>query len=508
MRVFTFNKPLTIGTVYSVAEGVVSVTIKNDVKKRIGIRHKNIHTTTNKKIVYGINTGFGPMVHHYIAPPDQSTLQYNLIRSHACGVGPHLPPLFVRAIILARLNSLLQGYSGVSLDAVTGLENLLKSDVIPRIPQHGSVGASGDLIQLAHIALCLIGEGDVVVRDTYKLTKSQLRKKNILAISLHGRDGLALINGTSAMTGIGAVVLAEARLLLANSIKITALLYEVFTVNSEHIHPTVALARPHPGQTYIASELRLLLKTSKNVKAHSAKTLEGTADTTTQKSPQEIYSLRCVPQILGPIHDTITNAISVIEIELNSATDNPLFDQVEGPIHNGNFHGDYVSHEMDKVRIALTKTSMLLERQLNLLVNPNVNHILPPYVNRNRPGLDLALQAVQFIATSITAENQTLAHPIVTHSIPTNNDNQDIVSMGCNSALLTDRVLQNTFRVQATVALALIEAIDIQKTIITPPLRAFYTELRSVVAPLLKDRPLTNDLEKIITVLKTKHFTR
>jgi histidine ammonia-lyase len=442
------------------------------------------------------------MVKHYIPPHEQNELQYNLIRSHACGVEGHLSPQFVRAILLARLNSLLQGYSGVSSEILAGIEVMIESDIIPRVPRHGSVGASGDLIQLAHIALSLIGEGEVVVNGRYQSTKSYLKKRKINPVTLKGRDGLALINGTSAMTGIAALVLAEGKLLLSNSIKLSALLYELFSVNSEHINPIVGESRPHPGQKYIADELRLILKDSQNVLKYSGVTKNQTTGEAVSKSLQEIYSLRCIPQILGPIHDTIFNAINVVEVELNSATDNPLFDENEGIIHSGNFHGDYVSHEMDKVRIALTKLSILHERQLNLLVNPAVNHILPPYVNRNRPGLNLALQAVQFIATSTTAENQTLATPIVIHSIPTNNDNQDIVSMGCNSALLTDKVLQNTFQVQAALSLTIIEALDIKKVKLTTPLKEFYHTLRSEVSPISKDRPLTKDLERIVTVLK------
>ncbi len=500
---FTFSREVTIGDVYTVAHGA-TVAVSTQKKKEISKLQAELLHLSSQQTVYGINTGFGPMIDRSIASSDYSQLQYNLIRSHACGIGEPLPREMVRAVMFARLSSLLQGYSRISPDAITALESFLNQNITPVVPRHGSVGASGDLVQLAHVALGLIGEGTVVTPTGNKPTARTLRTHHISPLVLTGRDGLGLINGTSAMTGISALTLVDARQLLKNSIMCCALLYELFAVNTEHIHPIVSAARPHTGQTFVADSLRALLSTSKNARRHIDHTATDTSGAFASKKTQEIYSLRCVPQILGPIYETIENAVRVTEIELNAATDNPLFTSDEGAIHNGNFHGDYIAHEMDKVRIALTKLSMLMERQINVLVNPKVNGLLPPYLNRNTPGLDLALQAVQFVATSTTAENQTLAHPIVTHSIPTNNDNQDIVSMGCNSALLTQTVVENTFQVQSVLCVCLLEALDIQHTALTPKLGTFYTTLRESFPPLISDRPLTGDLERVILTLKSQ----
>ena len=486
MPVLRLEQPLTVDIVAAAVRNHHTAVISPTIRDTVPRLHKAMLKKSASEKVYGINTGFGPMVTENIPPANQQQLQYNLIRSHACGVGSPLPPDLVRAIILTRLNTLHQNYSAVSLEALTALQVFFNSGFIPYIPKHGSVGASGDLIQLAHIALCLIGEGHLVDDlGTLKKTSQILKKHTILPLALTGRDGLALINGTGAMTGIAAIVLADSKKLIENCITLSAMLYTIFSVNTEHIDPLVALVRPHHGQKHVAEKLRSLIKYS-------------SVNTT---SLQAVYSLRCVPQILGPIFETLENAIKITNIELNSVTDNPLFGLENNVVHNGNFHGDYIAHEMDKVRIGLTKASILMERQLNFLVNPKLNGILPPYVNRNTPGIDLALQAVQFVATSTTAENQTLSHPLVTHSIPTNNDNQDVVSMGCNSALLTNQVLQNCFTVQATLALTVLEAIDVANVTLPPTLRAFYKKLRACSKPLTSDRPLYEDLSRIAATL-------
>ena len=501
----TLNLPVSLPVFWDIIYRKPELVIPKATYNSLAEAHTQLQTLADNQVVYGYSTGFGPLANTYVAPAARQQLQYNLIRSHACGTGQPLAPVLVRAMMAARLVSLLQGYSAVTPPVIRQLTTFLNHDLIPLVPRHGSVGASGDLIQLAHIAQTLIGEGVLCDPASSELTDTAaiLQQLNLSPLTLQGRDGLALINGTSAMTGVAAVVLHEARQLFQNTLYTTALLYETLSVNTENIHPLVGTVRAHPGQQHVADILRNLLTESSSISARDHTHPHSTSDATTPTTaPQDIYSLRCVPQILGPIYDTLQHAEHVVETELQAVTDNPLFSAADGCIHNGNFHGDYVAHEMDKVRIAITKLSVLLERQLNLLLNPALNHRFPPYLNRNTPGLDLALQAVQFVATSTVAENQTLATPIVTHSIPTNNDNQDVVSMGCNSALLTRDVITNSFEVHAALSMAVVEAVDLAGVTPAPAIQPFYTDLQTAMPALDTDRSLRTDLAHLVTVLQ------
>jgi histidine ammonia-lyase len=308
------------------------------------------------------------------------------------------------------------------------------------------------------------------------------------------------------MTGIAAINNINAHKLIETAITHTAILYEIVEAHVECIEDIVFEVRPHPGQKHVIQKLQGLLSSSTRVHKRTnyptPDAIEHTAEL--QSIPQEIYSLRCAPQILGPIYDTIMGAEKIIDIELNAITDNPLISASGGTFHNGNFHGDYISLEMDKCRIAITKLSLLLERQLSFLLNPKQNGILPPFSNGGTVGLNLGLQAAQFVATSTAAENQTLATPISTHTISTNNDNQDIVSMGTNSSLLTSRVIDNTFQIQsilcATVAQS-IEVLAIQNQI-PDSLQTHYTQVRNIFPFISDDINFSRKMEALCTHLK------
>lgn len=442
----------------------VSIEIGKEVLSGVVASKAYLDAVSAKEIIYGVNTGFGPLARTYISPSKQRELQYNLIRSHAVGQGAPLDQHFVRVMMLLRLHTLAQGFSGVSPEILYGLKNFIEKGITPVVFEHGSVGASGDLVQLAHIALALIGEGEVFMDGKRVKTSVAFKKHNLKPVTLSGRDGLALINGTTAMTAIAAINIIEGEHLTSLSLTSAALLLEIAGANIESIHPFVSKMRPHKGQAAVAKRMSDLLKGSrliKNKKQHVLPEI-GSEDTSPLGNVvQEVYSLRCAPQILGPILDTLASAKEVVETELNSVTDNPIISSQHGILHSGNFHGDYVALEMDKLKIAVTKLSLLLDRQIAFLCNPRLNGILPPFVTAGTPGLDLGLQGLQFVATSTAAENQTLSMPMSIHTIPTNNDNQDVVSMGTNAALLTSRVILNTYQIQAILCAALVQAIDL-----------------------------------------------
>lgn len=484
----------------------IKITYEKNAQQRVQKSYDFINHIPEKQIVYGINTGFGPMADTYIGPTMQQQLQYNLIRSHACGLGTPLTRKEIRTIMLIRLHTLAQGYSGVQQSVIAALAKLLEHDITPIIPEHGSVGASGDLVQLAHIALGVIGEGKCYFKGKIIDTATALNQCGITPPTLTGRDGLAFINGTAAMTGVAALNILLSERILSRTLQNTALIYQIARVNQESISTAVGDVRPHKGQVYALEVLRSYLEGTSLLKDKTATPPSDTSSTTSSltKTPQEIYSLRCVPQIVGPIIDTVRNSKEVVLTEINSVTDNPIIypDKV---IHNGNFHGDYVALEMDKCRIAITKLSILLERQLNFLVNPKQNKLLPPFVNRGTIGLDLSVQATQFVATSTTAENQTLATPIYTHSITTNNDNQDVVSMGTNSALLTQKVLTNTLQILAITIHATVQAVDVLKIqdTLSALTKDLYDNIRKVAPPLETDRQLEPEISALVTYIET-----
>lgn len=442
------------------------------------------------KVIYGINTGFGPMAQYRVEDEDIQKLQYNLIRSHCSGSGEPIPHHFVRALMLARLNTLMLAKSGVHESLVLLLAELLNHDICPVIFQHGGVGASGDLVQLAHVALCLIGEGEVTHKGETFQANVLFKKFNLKPISIKVREGLAVMNGTSAMGGIAMVNLIQAHKLVYWSLMASCMISEIVESYSDHFSAPLNEAKLHSGQQIIAQQMNDILTGSTLIKMRSSELYQKTTTKIFKNKVQEYYSIRCVPQILGPIYDTIQYADVVIANEINSVNDNPVIDEASQNVyHGGNFHGDYVSLEMDKLRICLTKLSMLAERQLNFLMNDKLNDKLPPFVNLGTLGLNFGMQGAQFTATSNVAECQTLATSMYIHSIPNNNDNQDIVSMGANSALLTNKVVENAFEILAIELLSILQAVDylnIQSKM-SQETTSCYNALRAIAPKFVED---------------------
>ena len=496
------DRQLTLNECSEILFKEKKISLQASALKKVSDSHTFLKTFSKNKIIYGINTGFGPMAQYKVSEENLVQLQYNLIRSHCSGSGKLMPPILVKAMMIARLNSLMQGHSGVHTDLVELLAELINNNIYPCIYEHGGVGASGDLIQLAHLAHVLIGEGEVLYEDNIQPTEEVFEQLNIKPLAIHIREGLAVLNGTSAMTGIGLVNLLQAKKLLEWAVSLSAMTNEVVEVYDDHFSYELNAVKKHNGQGSVAAMMREILNDSGMIRSrsqHLYKT-ENIQHDVFEDKVQEYYSLRCVSQVLGPIYDTIQQAEKIVVDELNSVNDNPIIDHENNNIfHGGNFHGDYVSLEMDKLKIAITKLSMLSERQLNFLLNDKLNNKFTPFVNLGVLGFNFGMQGMQFSATSTVAENQTLSFPMYVHSIPNNNDNQDIVSMGCNAALLTKRVIDNAFEVLAIQMVTVLQAIDYLEC--QPRLSSYtrniYNNFRQIFPLHVEDKARYKELKQV-----------
>jgi histidine ammonia-lyase len=495
-------KPLTADDFYSILYQGVKVRLDDGALQKVRESHEFLLAFSRDKLIYGINTGFGPMAQYRISEEHQHALQYNLIRSHSAGAGKKLEDTLVKSAMICRLSSLMQGYSGIHPEVVELLRDLINLDVYPQIFEHGGVGASGDLVQLAHLALNLIGEGEVTYKGELRPTAEVFKELGLKPISIHLREGLGLINGTSIMTGIAMANLIHAQQLLNWSIGASTLIIEMVESYSDHFSKELHQVKPHPGQRHVAAAMERAMQGSTLIRRREEHlyNAETTAQSVFTDKVQEYYSIRCVPQILGPVAETISFTRHVLENEVNSVNDNPIIDKANNNVfHGGNFHGDYVALEMDKLKIAITKLTMLAERQLNFLMNDKLNGKLPPFVNLGTLGLNLGMQAAQFTATSTTAENQTLSNPMYIHSIPNNNDNQDIVSMGTNAAMICNRVIENAYQVLAIELVSAAQAIDALKVQqrLSQSSADIYSGIRSILPRFEDDTILYKKLEKV-----------
>ncbi|MEK7500280.1 MAG: aromatic amino acid ammonia-lyase, partial [Patescibacteria group bacterium] len=337
-----------------------------------------LHSSLNGKIIYGINTGFGPMATHVINGGQLEQLQENLIRSHAVGMGEAISNDYVLAAMVVRLNTLARGYSGVSRELLERLQFFINNRILPIVPEHGAVGTSGDLVQLAHIALALLGKGDVVYKNVRQpVSKVLATLSQPTTYKLKIKEGLALINGTSMMSGIAALEVTRAENLLQISVQNGAMAMEMVHAFADGVAVELHNLRAHRGQGIIASRLREIFASSKLLR--SRKVLQGgdAFDEEVHKLPesvQEIYSLRCIPQILGPVHDAIETAENIIGVEINSVTDNPIIDVESDYIyHGGNFHGDYIAYAIDQLKMTIVKLTILSKRRINFFLNENIN---------------------------------------------------------------------------------------------------------------------------------------
>lgn len=513
MKVTIGANELSIKDVYAILFEQKEIQLSEDALQNVQNGYEFLLEFSKGKLIYGINTGFGPMAQYKIADKDLKQLQLNLIRSHCSGMGPILAPVYVKAAMIARLSSFMKGYSGVHTDMVVLLKDIINKNVSPCIYEHGGVGASGDLVQLAHLALTLIGEGEVTYKGKISASAEVFEKENIQPLTIHKREGIAVMNGTSVMTGIGLLNTIYARKIMNWSVIFSSMINELVEAFDDHFSAELNGVKSHAGQQKVATAMRELVESSQLIKKRSDHLYHHhkiAAKERMDEKVQEYYSIRCVPQIVGPVLDTIDNAEKVLVDELNSVNDNPVIDiKNQNIFHGGNFHGDYVSLEMDKLKIAVTKLSILAERQLNYLLNNNLNEKMTPFINLGKLGLNFGVQGLQFSATSTVAESQMLSNPMYVHSIPNNNDNQDVVSMGTNAALVTKKVIENAFEVMSIHAIAVTQAIDYLKCADKLSKVSFktYAEIRELCPAIVEDKPLYKNIQQINQYLKEKNNT-
>ena len=499
---------MELSSIYDILFNGKTLSIPSEEMDKVEQCYEFLKDFVTDKVIYGINTGFGPMAQWRVDDNHLKELQYNIIRSHATGAGEPLSDIQVKSAMIARIGTFLQARSGINPSVITLLREFVNRGIYPFIPQHGSVGASGDLVQLAHIALCLIGEGKVHYNGIWRPSNEVLKENGLQPMGIFVREGLSVTNGTSVMTGISIVNQYYAENLLKYATIAGAWINEIADSFDDYMSVEENVCRRQPGQQVIARWLREVSDGSKHLqkREHELYDPSKNKESYFEHKVQAYYSLRCLPQIYGPIYDTLKNTAEVLQNEVNSACDNPIVDYTAQNIyHGGNFHGDYISLEADKVKIAMVRLAMTAERQLNYLFHDRINGILPPFLNLGVLGLNYGMQACQFTATSTTAECQTLAMPNYVHSIPNNNDNQDIVSMGTNSALLCKRVIDNAYQVMSILYIALAQATDCLEIAgkLSPKTKAQYDSIRAICPKFVEDTPFYDEIAQTENYIRT-----
>jgi histidine ammonia-lyase len=442
------------------------------------------------EVAYGIKTGFGKLANVRISEKDVTKLQKNLVRSHSAGVGDLLPDDIVRGIIALRANSLAKGYSGVRREIVLGLLRMLNEDILPLIPEKGSVGASGDLAPLAHVALAAMGEGKVKYKGRIMNSESALKSAKIKPLVYESKEGLALVNGTAAMTAIGAFCLHDADGLLKDAQIAGSMSFEALKGSSRPFDKRIAEVRPHSGQIACSKNLLTLLKKSEIIPSHKD-----------CPKVQDAYTLRCMPQVFGSVHDTLSFIRGTIEVEMNSATDNPLiFSNEKEVFSGGNFHGQPVAMAMDNLGLAMTVLGNFSERRISRLLDGHLSG-LPPFLVKEG-GLNSGMMMLQCTAAALASENKVLAHPSSSDSIPTSANQEDFVSMGMSAAMKARRILSNVQYILSIEYICSAQGLDYLKPL-KPGRGALvaHKKIRNSVPKLVNDRVLSDNVETVYEIL-------
>jgi histidine ammonia-lyase len=453
---------------------------------------------TTDRVVYGVNTGFGKLADFQISAADLRALQLNLVRSHACGVGPLLSIPEVRAMLLLRANVLALGFSGARPVVAKTLLQMLNRGAIPVIPEKGSVGASGDLAPLAHLAIATIGEGECFYDGERMPSAEALRRAEISALNLQAKEGLALLNGTQAMAAVGGLALKRAEVLSQAADIAGAMTLEALRGTPVAFDERIHAARPHPGQLQVATHLRSLLADSEIRESHI------------ENDPrvQDAYCLRCMPQVHGPVRDVITAGRATIEMETGSATDNPLVFTESGEVlSGGNFHGAALAYAFDFVSIALTDLAAISERRIDRLINPDTNEGLPAFLS-SAAGVSSGFMIPQVVAVALLNECKVLPHPASTDNVPTSGAKEDHVSMGMTAALKLRSIVGNVEMVIGIELLAAAQGLEYRKPLLPGVgVQRAYEIVRAHSPSLEQDRSLTADIQNIAQLIREEAFT-
>jgi histidine ammonia-lyase len=492
------GQPLTLEQIARVAEGEMKVSLSPTVRERVESARQVVENLVReKKVAYGINTGFGKLADIHIPEGEIERLQVNLVRSHASGLGEPLSEAETRALMLLRANALATGRSGCRMTLVETLLKMLAERIAPRIPSRGSVGASGDLAPLAHLALAMIGEGECLYGGRWVPSPEALRASGIAPVRLAAKEGLALLNGTQAMGGVGGLALLRGERVaqladLAGAMSLEAL-RDTPTAFDARIHD----ARPHWGQQASAAHLRDLLQNSEIRLSH----LQG------DPRVQDAYSLRCMPQVHGAVRMALRHAREIVEIESGSATDNPLiFAESAEILSGGNFHGAPLGLVYDYAAIALTDLMSIAERRIDRLVNPDLNEGLPPFLSA-QPGVSSGYMMVQICAAALLNEARVLAHPASSDNVPTDGGKEDHVSMGMTAALKLREIAQNAERVLAIELMTATEGLDYRRPLRSSArIEVAREAVRSIVPRVTEDRSLSGDIEALAAAIRGGEF--
>ncbi|CAG9620619.1 histidine ammonia-lyase [Sutcliffiella rhizosphaerae] len=466
---------------------------KEALKRVVESREVVEQIVSSSRVVYGITTGFGKFSDVLIPQEETAALQRNLIHSHACGVGNPFSEMTARAMLILRANALLKGFSGVRPIIIERLLQYVNEGIHPVVPEQGSLGASGDLAPLSHLVLPLLGEGEVFFEGVRRDTASVLAEKNIDPIELKAKEGLALINGTQAMTAVGVIAYLEAEMIAYQSESIAAMTFEGLEGIIDALDADVHLAREYQEQVDVADRMRKLLHGSQLV------TKQG------EKRVQDAYSLRCIPQVHGASWQVLGYVKEKLEIEMNAATDNPLiFDEGEKVISGGNFHGQPIAFAMDFLKIGMAELANISERRIERLVNPQLND-LPPFLSP-KPGLQSGAMIMQYCAASLVSENKTLAHPASVDSIPSSANQEDHVSMGTIGARHAYQIIQNVRRVLAIEWICAMQALEFRGVFLaSPAMQKWYQEGRNIVPSITEDRIFSHDIELLASWMREVH---
>lgn len=492
------GQPFSLQQIARVAKGAEHVTLADAARSRIEASRRCIEKILAEgRVVYGVNTGFGKLSDYSIAPEELRVLQLNLVRSHACGVGNSLSEAETRAMLLLRANVLALGYSGARVVVVETLIKMIERGVHPLIPEKGSVGASGDLAPLAHLALVVIGEGEAVYQGERITGGEAMRRASIEPLRLEAKEGIALLNGTQAMTAVGALALLRAETLLRVADIAGAMTLEALRGTPTAFDERIHLLRPHAGQIIVAAHLRELLIHSEIRASH----LED------DPRVQDAYSLRCMPQVHGAARGAIQHAREIVETETGSATDNPLvFADTEEVLSGGNFHGAPLALAFDYACIGLTHLANMSERRIERLVNPDLSEGLPPFLAIH-PGISSGFMIAQVTAVALLNEMKILAHPASTDNLPTSGNKEDHVSMGMTAATKLRALVENAEHIFAIELLAAAEALE-SRAPLKPGLgvRRAYEIVRSLIPRLTQDRPLAPDIAQAAQAIRRGDF--